>query len=97
MMSLKGRVTVVTGRSERAQLVSFRVANIHVGGARGIGLALARGAAELGSDIAVLDALEKPSEAFSDFEKELGVRARYYRFVPLSVWRCGTCINLYDC
>ncbi|OCT47819.1 short chain type dehydrogenase [Cladophialophora carrionii] len=61
MMSLKGRVTVVTG------------------GARGIGLALARGAAELGSDIAVLDVLEKPSEAFEDFEKELGVQARYYR------------------
>ncbi|KIW69205.1 hypothetical protein PV04_05096 [Phialophora macrospora] len=61
MMSLKGRVTVVTG------------------GARGIGLALARGAAELGSDIAVLDVLEKPSEAFFDLEKVLGVRARYYR------------------
>jgi 3-deoxy-D-arabino-heptulosonate 7-phosphate (DAHP) synthase len=45
-------------------------------------LALARGAAELGSDVAVLDVLEKPSEAFSDLEQELGVKARYYRFVP---------------
>ncbi|KIW28052.1 uncharacterized protein PV07_07739 [Cladophialophora immunda] len=61
LMSLKGRVTVVTG------------------GARGIGLALARGAAELGSDVAVLDILEKPSDAFLDFEKELGVTAKYYR------------------
>ncbi|KAL6245956.1 hypothetical protein RBB50_007109 [Rhinocladiella similis] len=61
LLSLKGRVTVVTG------------------GARGIGLALARGTAELGSDVAVLDILEKPSEAFLDFEKDLGVRAKYYR------------------
>ncbi|KAJ9646964.1 hypothetical protein H2204_000656 [Knufia peltigerae] len=61
LLSLKGRVTVVTG------------------GARGIGLALARGTAELGSDVAVLDILEKPSDAFLDFQKDLGVRAKYYR------------------
>ncbi|OAL34832.1 hypothetical protein AYO20_05792 [Fonsecaea nubica] len=61
LMSLKGRVTVVTG------------------GARGIGLALARGAAELGSDVAVLDILEKPSDAFLDLENQLGVKAKYYR------------------
>ncbi|KIW11439.1 hypothetical protein PV08_10739 [Exophiala spinifera] len=61
LLSLKGRVTIVTG------------------GARGIGLALARGTAELGSDVAVLDILEKPSDAFHDFQKELGVRAKYYR------------------
>ncbi|KAJ9611158.1 hypothetical protein H2200_004341 [Cladophialophora chaetospira] len=61
LMSLKGKVTVITG------------------GARGIGLALARGAAELGSNVAVLDVLDKPLEAFYDFEKELGVQARYYR------------------
>lgn len=48
-------------------------------------MALARGAAELGSDIAVLDVLEKPVEAFYDFEKELGVKARYYRFVSGAV------------
>ncbi|KAK5272058.1 hypothetical protein LTR96_001688 [Exophiala xenobiotica] len=61
LLSLKGRVTVVTG------------------GARGIGLALAHGAAELGSDVAVLDILDKPNEAFDDLEKDLGVRAKYYR------------------
>ncbi|KAK5555319.1 hypothetical protein LTR46_006949 [Exophiala xenobiotica] len=60
LLSLKGRVTVVTG------------------GARGIGLALAHGAAELGSDVAVLDILDKPNEAFDDLEKDLGVRAKYY-------------------
>lgn len=45
---------------------------------------MARGAAELGSNVAVLDVLEKPSEAFDDLEKELGVQARYYRFVPVA-------------
>jgi hypothetical protein len=38
----------------------------------------------LGSDIAVLDVLEQPAEAFADFE-ELGVRARYYQYaVPVA-------------
>lgn len=54
------------------------------GGARGIGLALARGAAELGSDVAVLDVLEKPSDAFFEFETDLRVRAGYYRFTASS-------------
>ncbi len=53
------------------------------GGARGIGLALAHGAAELGSDVAVLDILDKPNEAFQDLEKELGVRAGYYRLFDM--------------
>ncbi|KAF9886551.1 hypothetical protein FE257_011323 [Aspergillus nanangensis] len=59
LMSLKGKVTVVTGA------------------ARGIGLALARGAGELGSDIAVLDALQEPSEDLASWG--LGVRVGYYR------------------
>ncbi|OJI99493.1 hypothetical protein ASPVEDRAFT_38902 [Aspergillus versicolor CBS 583.65] len=59
LMSLKGKVTVVTGA------------------ARGIGLGLARGAAELGSDVAILDILE-PSEDFKSWEG-LGVRVKYYR------------------
>jgi NAD(P)-dependent dehydrogenase (short-subunit alcohol dehydrogenase family) len=52
------------------------------GGARGIGLALARGAAELGSHVAVLDVLEKPNEAFGELERDLGVHAKYYRSAP---------------
>ncbi|OQE29527.1 hypothetical protein PENSTE_c002G09974 [Penicillium steckii] len=59
-MSLKGKVTVVTGA------------------ARGIGLALARGAAELGSDIAILDSLHEPSEDLSSWET-LRVHIKYYR------------------
>jgi len=53
------------------------------GAGRGIGLALARGAAELGSDLAVLDTLEKPYDDFYTLEKDLGVKANYYRFVRL--------------
>ena len=45
LLSLEGKVTVVTG------------------GARGIGLALARGCVEAGGDVAVLDSL---SEAHAD-------------------------------
>ena len=50
------------------------------GGARGIGLALARGVAELGGDIAVLDILEEPDKDFNDLESTFGIRARYYRY-----------------
>lgn len=46
------------------------------GGARGIGLALAEAAAEAGSNLAILDVLEKPQRDLS----ELGVKAEYYRF-----------------
>ncbi|KAH8819890.1 short chain dehydrogenase [Xylogone sp. PMI_703] len=61
LMSLKGRVTVITG------------------GARGIGLALARGAVELGSDIAIIDILDEPRDELLELENHLGVRAKYYR------------------
>lgn len=50
----------------------------HEGAARGIGLALARGAAELGSDIAILDTLPEPSEDLKSWE-DLEVRIKYYR------------------
>lgn len=45
------------------------------GGARGIGLALAEAAAEAGSNLAILDVLDKPQRDLS----ELGVKAEYYR------------------
>lgn len=47
------------------------------GGARGIGLAIAEAAAELGSNIAVLDILEEPAKDISKF----GAKAKYYRQV----------------
>lgn len=49
-----------------------------LGAARGIGLALARGAAELGSDVAILDTLNGPNENLKDWES-LGIRIKYYR------------------
>lgn len=54
-----------------------------IGAGRGIGIALARGAAELGSDIAVLDTLESPHADFLELEHEFGVSAKYYRCVSL--------------
>lgn len=88
LMSLKGRVTVVTGTFSSNALELPITDRSVTGGARGIGLALARGAAELGSDVAVLDVLDKPSEAFFEFEKDLGVKAGYYR--------CVNCIETFD-
>lgn len=51
---------------------------ILLGAARGIGLALARGAAELGSDIAILDTLNEPNEDLKNWES-LGIRVKYYK------------------
>ncbi|KAF2649613.1 short chain dehydrogenase [Lophiostoma macrostomum CBS 122681] len=45
------------------------------GGARGIGLALVEAAAEAGSDVAILDILDKPQKELGD----LGVKAKYYQ------------------
>ena len=33
----------------------------------------------------MLDVLEKPSEAFLDLEKDLGVQARYYRYAAVAI------------
>ncbi|KAI1619190.1 hypothetical protein EDD37DRAFT_698809 [Exophiala viscosa] len=61
LLSLKGKVTVVTGAG------------------RGIGLVLARTAAELGSNVALLDILPRPADDLSELEISFDVRARYYR------------------
>jgi len=53
------------------------------GAGRGIGLALARGAAELGSDIAILDTLESPHEDFIELQNDFGVKVKYYQYVSL--------------
>ncbi|KIW71991.1 hypothetical protein PV04_00215 [Phialophora macrospora] len=49
------------------------------GGGRGLGLAWARGCAEVGADLAVIDILETPEPGFELLEKECGVKVRYYR------------------
>lgn len=53
------------------------------GGGRGIGLSLARAAAELGSDVAVLDILEKPHNDLLNIANDFGVRIEYYRYVAV--------------
>lgn len=53
------------------------------GGARGIGLAIAEAAAEAGSDVAILDVLEKP-------QKNLG---KYYRCVSIFAFMFNRTFN----
>ncbi|KAJ5927574.1 hypothetical protein N7516_009347 [Penicillium verrucosum] len=48
------------------------------GGARGCGLAFARGLAEAGADVAVFDVVP-PEEGYHSIEKECGVRTVYYK------------------
>ncbi|PWY84351.1 hypothetical protein BO83DRAFT_395331 [Aspergillus eucalypticola CBS 122712] len=47
------------------------------GGARGCGLAFARGLAEAGANVAIFDRIS-PEEGFLSIEKEYGVRTAYY-------------------
>ncbi|KAK9860124.1 uncharacterized protein MYU51_010421 [Penicillium brevicompactum] len=48
------------------------------GGARGCGLAFARGLAEAGANVAIFDVVS-PEDAFHAIEKECGVRTAFYR------------------
>lgn len=84
LISLKGKTAVITGKMgvQRKSELANVVVNIHVaGGARGLGLAIARGCVELGANVAALDVLEEPSEEFSNLTSDLDVTAKYYRFV----------------
>jgi NAD(P)-dependent dehydrogenase (short-subunit alcohol dehydrogenase family) len=49
---------------------------IITGGARGIGLEMVKSIAEAGSDVAILDVLQKPQEDLST----LGVKTKYYLY-----------------
>jgi len=49
------------------------------GGGRGIGLAICKAIAELGGNIAVLDALAEPSKEFHSLSSEHGVKSSYQR------------------
>lgn len=51
------------------------------GGARGLGLAFAFAVAEVGGNIAVLDALDTPHEHFHLLEPKFGVKAKLYKYV----------------
>jgi sorbose reductase len=64
------------------------------GGARGIGLSFAFAIAEVGGNIAILDALEKPHEHFHKLEKEFKVKVKFYRQVVISNMFCLGCLTL---
>lgn len=49
------------------------------GGGRGIGYAAARGIAEFGGNVAILDYSPSPVKDFVNIEREFGVRAKYIR------------------
>ncbi|KAH6889218.1 hypothetical protein B0T10DRAFT_459877 [Thelonectria olida] len=49
------------------------------GGARGLGLAFALAVAEVGGNVAILDAAEKPHEHFYKIQKEFDVKFEFYR------------------
>ena len=49
------------------------------GGARGIGLAIAKAVAQLGGNIAVLDALPQPSKEFYALSSDYGIKTVYER------------------
>jgi NAD(P)-dependent dehydrogenase (short-subunit alcohol dehydrogenase family) len=48
------------------------------GGARGCGLAFARGLAEAGANVAIFDIIP-PDEAFASIEKDCSVKTAYYK------------------
>ncbi|CAG8395203.1 unnamed protein product [Penicillium salamii] len=52
------------------------------GGARGCGLAFARGLAEAGANVAVFDVVS-PDDAFNAIEKDCGVRTAFYKYENL--------------
>lgn len=53
------------------------------GGARGCGLAFARGLAEAGANVAIFDIIE-PDTAFYNIEKDYNVRTAHYKLLLYS-------------
>lgn len=51
------------------------------GGARGLGLAFAFAVAEVGGDVAIIDALDTPHEHYYKLEKDFGIKVKLYRSV----------------
>lgn len=49
------------------------------GGARGLGLAFAFAVAEVGGNVAIIDALDTPHEHFYKLEKDFGVKVKLYK------------------
>lgn len=53
------------------------------GGARGIGLALAFAIAEVGGNVAIIDAASKPHEHFQVLKDRHDVKVQHYQYVVL--------------
>ncbi|KAF4974881.1 hypothetical protein FDECE_18621, partial [Fusarium decemcellulare] len=49
------------------------------GGARGLGLAFALAVAEVGGNVAVLDAADKPHDHFYKIQKEFDIKLEFYK------------------
>lgn len=49
------------------------------GGARGLGLAMAYGCADLGGNVALLDILDEPVDDIGFLQEKRNVRAQYFR------------------
>lgn len=49
------------------------------GGGRGIGYAIARGIAEMGGNVAVIDASPKPVQDFANLRQEFGVKTKFFQ------------------
>lgn len=77
-MSLDGKVTVVTGKYYTEFSRKLYADQRCEGGSRGIGLELAKTAAALGSDIAILD-VQEPEESLAQLEKDHGPRFIFHR------------------
>jgi len=61
-------------------LVSLKGKTVVItGGARGLAFAWARGCAELGANVAVIDRLEAPDPEFKLLETECGIKAKFYK------------------
>ena len=78
MFSMKGKVTVVTGKLFMSFLARTLFTKASAGGARGIGFALAEAAAGCGSDIALLDLSDHPPANLETAKKDTDTVWRYY-------------------
>ena len=67
-------------------LLSLRGRTIVItGGARGLGLAFALAVAEVGGNVAVLDAAAKPHDQFHEIQKKHSdVKLGFYKYVPVT-------------
>jgi sorbose reductase len=67
-------------RNSVQDLISLKGRTIVItGGARGLGLAFAFAVAEVGANVAIVDALDTPHEHFYRLEKEFNVKTKLYK------------------